>query len=158
MEKDQFFIDEAYKEAQNALGNNEVPIGAVIIRDGAVVGRGFNQIELLSDPTAHAEIIAIRDAARNTGSWKWLCECSLYVTVEPCLMCLGSIFQSRISRVIFGAANPRFGAATKDCYIQKAQDTYGIKPLIEHYPDDKCGKILQDFFKSVRISAKNSKI
>lgn len=155
-ETDKFFIDEAYNEAKNALVNNEVPIGAVIIRGGDIVGRGFNQIELLGDPTAHAEIIAIRDAAKNTGSWKWLSECSMFVTVEPCLMCLGAIFQSRINRVVFGAHNPRFGAATNKSYIYNAHDTYKIKPSIEYLPDNKCGEILQEFFKSVRSAAKKS--
>ena len=156
VEPHDFFMNEAYAEAQKAFANDEVPIGAVIVRNGEVVGRGFNKIELEQDPTAHAEIIALRDAAKNLGSWKWLEECDLYVSVEPCVMCLGAIFQSRIKTLVFGAGNSRYGAITGKNYIEIAKTAYMKEPLvIGGVCEEKCRDLLQNFFKKIRIENKN---
>jgi tRNA(adenine34) deaminase len=145
------FINEAYIEAEKAFANDEVPIGAVVVRNGEIVGRGFNKIELEQDPTAHAEIIAIKNASKNLGSWKWLCECDLYVTVEPCVMCLGAIFQSRIKSVVFGAGNSRYGAITDKKYIEIAKTAYMKEPeIIGGICEEKCKNLLQSFFRKIR--------
>lgn len=150
------FMNEAYIEAEKAFANNEVPIGAVVVRNGEIVGRGFNKIELDNDPTAHAEVLAIRDAAKNTGSWKWLEECDLYVTVEPCIMCLGAIFQSRIKKVIYGVGSSRYGAITDKNYIEVAKTAYMKEPeIIDGILEEKCRNLLQNFFKKIRIENKD---
>jgi len=152
-------MQEAYFEAEKAFANNEVPIGAVVVRNNEIVGRGFNKIELDNDSTAHAEVLAIRDAAKNTGSWKWLEECDLYVTVEPCIMCLGAIFQSRIKTVIYGAGNSRYGAITYKNYIEIAKTAYMKEPeIIGGICEEKCKDLLQSFFKKIRIENKEKSI
>ena len=106
MEEHLRFMGFAYQEALKALDEGEVPVGAVIVRDKQVVGRGYNRIEKLNDATAHAEIIAISAASNSTESWR-LNGCTLYVTLEPCLMCLGAIMQSRIETIVYGTPDPR---------------------------------------------------
>jgi tRNA(adenine34) deaminase len=101
---------QAIAEAERALGHDDVPIGAVVVRGGEVVGAGHNERELRQDPTAHAEIIALRAAARALGSWRVL-DSTLYVTLEPCAMCAGAIVLARVPRVVFGCADPKAGAA-----------------------------------------------
>ncbi|MBO2533575.1 tRNA-adenosine deaminase [Planifilum fulgidum] len=107
---DERWMREALEEARKAAEIGEVPIGAVIVRNGEIVGRGHNRRETDRDPTAHAEMIAIREAAGRLGGWR-LIGCSLYVTLEPCPMCAGAILQSRIERVVFGASDPKGGCA-----------------------------------------------
>jgi len=110
LQPDEFFMSEALIEARKAYEKGEVPIGAVITRKGRIIARGHNLKEHLKDPTAHAEIICIRDAARKVGEWR-LTDCQLYVTLEPCCMCAGAIVQARIQRLIIGAMDPKAGAA-----------------------------------------------
>src|SRR5690606_15069142 len=107
--QDEKMMREALIEAEKALEIGEVPIGAVVIKDGAVIGRGHNLRETTNDPTAHAEVIALREAAQRSGSWR-LTGCELYVTIEPCPMCAGAIILARIDRVVYGAADPKAGA------------------------------------------------
>ncbi len=107
---DEHFMRLALREAVRALEHDDVPVGAVAVRDGEVVGAGANEREHRQDPTAHAEILALRDAARRLGSWR-LVDCVLYVTLEPCAMCAGAVVLARIPRVIFGASDPKAGAA-----------------------------------------------
>ncbi len=102
-------MGEALAEASRALENGEVPIGAVVVRNGAVIGRGRNEVEARSLATAHAEILALEEASRALGDWR-LDGCEVYVTVEPCHMCLGAFYHSRVSRVVYGAKQPRSGA------------------------------------------------
>jgi tRNA(adenine34) deaminase len=109
------FMNLAYQEALKAMDEGEVPVGAVIVRDNQIIGRGYNRIEQLSDATAHAEIIAISAASNNSASWR-LNGCTIYVTLEPCVMCLGAIMQSRIETIIYGASDPRFGAIDTRSY------------------------------------------
>lgn len=99
----------ALQEAETALSKNEVPIGAVVVYNNRIIGKGHNQVESLKDPTAHAEMLAITAASNNLGD-KFLLECDLYVTVEPCLMCTGAIINSRITRLFFGSFEPKFGS------------------------------------------------
>ncbi len=100
----------AIREAERALEHDDVPIGAVVVRDGEVIGAGRNERELRSDPTAHAEVLALREAARALGSWRVL-DSVLYVTLEPCAMCAGAIVLARVPRVVYGTIDPKAGAA-----------------------------------------------
>src|SRR6185312_7673090 len=108
--REDYFMRLALREAERALEHDDVPIGAVIVRDGEVIGAGCNERELRGDPTAHAEMIALREAARAVGSWRVL-ESVLYVTLEPCAMCAGAIVLARVPRVVFGASDPKAGAS-----------------------------------------------
>ncbi|MFN0128282.1 MAG: tRNA adenosine(34) deaminase TadA [Verrucomicrobiales bacterium] len=107
---DQYFMSQALRQAVRAFEADEVPVGAVMVRDGTIVARAHNQVELLRDATAHAEMLALSQAFAATGDWR-LTDCDLYVTKEPCPMCAGAIVHSRIRRVIFGCRDPKAGAA-----------------------------------------------
>jgi tRNA(adenine34) deaminase len=107
--RDEYFMRLALREAARALEHDDVPIGAVIVKDGELIGAGHNERELRSDPTAHAEMVALREAARVLDSWRVL-DSVMYVTLEPCAMCAGAIVLARVPRVVFGAADPKAGA------------------------------------------------
>ncbi|MEI6738458.1 MAG: tRNA adenosine(34) deaminase TadA [Pseudomonadota bacterium] len=106
---DEAFMREALALAAHAAAQGEVPVGAVVVKDHAVIGRGFNQPITSNDPTAHAEIVALRDAAKRSGNYR-LVDCTLYVTLEPCAMCVGAMLHARVSRVVWGATEPKSGA------------------------------------------------
>jgi tRNA(adenine34) deaminase len=108
--RDEYFMRLALREAERALDHDDVPIGAVAVHDGEVVGAAHNERELRADPTAHAEVIALREAARSLGTWRLL-DTVLYVTLEPCAMCAGAIVLARVPRVVYGAVDPKAGAA-----------------------------------------------
>ena len=108
--RDEYFMRLALREATRALEHDDVPIGALVVRDGEVIGSGHNEREVRADPTAHAEMIALREAARAIGSWRVL-DAVLYVTLEPCAMCAGAIVLARVPRVVFAATDPKAGAA-----------------------------------------------
>jgi tRNA(adenine34) deaminase len=108
--REEYFMRLALREAGRALEHDDVPVGAVIVRDGEVIGAGHNERELRADPTAHAEMIALREAAAAVGSWRVL-ESVMYVTLEPCAMCAGALVLARIPRVVYGASDPKAGAA-----------------------------------------------
>src|SRR5438094_9984286 len=108
--RDEYFMRLALREAERALEHDDVPIGAVVVRDGEIIGAGRNERELRQDPTAHAEIIALRAAASALGSWRVL-DSTLYVTLEPCAMCAGAIVLARVPRVVYGCTDPKAGAA-----------------------------------------------
>ena len=108
--RDEYFMRLALREATRALDHDDVPIGALVVRDGEVIGTGHNEREVRADPTAHAEMIALREAARAIGSWRVL-DAVLYVTLEPCAMCAGAIVLARVPRVVFAATDPKAGAA-----------------------------------------------
>jgi tRNA(adenine34) deaminase len=108
--RDEYFMRLALREATRALEHDDVPIGAVVVQDGEVIGAGHNERELRADPTAHAEMIALREAARALGGWRVL-DAVMYVTLEPCAMCAGAIVLARVPRVVFGADDPKAGAA-----------------------------------------------
>ena len=105
---DEHFMREALALAQRAWDLGEVPVGAVMVKDGAIIGRGFNQPITSHDPTTHAEIVALRDAAKNSQNYR-LIDCTLYVTLEPCMMCVGALLHARVARVVFGAMEPKTG-------------------------------------------------
>src|SRR5258706_9058545 len=110
LESDHYFMGEALRQAAKAYEAEEVPVGAVVVRAGRIIGRAFNQVELLKDATAHAEMLAITAAEEAAGDWR-LNDCTLYVTKEPCPMCAGAIVHVRLARVVFGASDPKGGAA-----------------------------------------------
>ena len=148
-ETDIKYMQEAITEAKKALENVDVPIGAVIVKDNEIVGRGFNQVEKLKDSIAHAEMLAIKDAIKNTG-YKHLLDCTLYVTLEPCSMCSGAIVLARIPRLVFGADDPKAGASgtmysiTEDDRLNhRCEVTRGILR-------EECSQLLKDFFAGLR--------
>src|SRR5213078_1675145 len=110
LQSDSFFMGEALRQAARAYEAGEVPIGAIVVREGRIIGRAYNQVELLKDATAHAEMLAITQAEAAVGDWR-LNDCDLYVTKEPCAMCAGALVHVRMRRVIFGCPDPRAGAA-----------------------------------------------
>lgn len=135
----------ALREATRALEHDDVPIGALIVRDGEVIAAAHNERELRADPTAHAEILALRQAAAALASWRVL-EAVMYVTLEPCAMCAGAIVLARVPRIVYGARDPKAGAAGS---VLNVLDT----PQLNHRPqvaggllDDECGELLRSFF------------
>ena len=147
---DHYFMHTAYQEAVKAFDEGEVPVGAVIEKGGAIIGRGYNRMENLPDATAHAEIIAISAASSKLSSWR-LSDCTLYVTLEPCLMCLGAIMQARIGKIVYGATDSRFGAVDSHYYKQEIQRTYGYCPvIISGIMESDCSSLLTSFFSRVR--------
>src|SRR6059036_3143064 len=110
LQSDHYFMGEALRQAARAYEAEEVPIGAVVVREGRIIGRAFNQVELLKDATAHAEMLALTQAESVVGDWR-LSDCTLYVTKEPCPMCAGAIVHVRLARVVFGVADAKAGAA-----------------------------------------------
>src|SRR5207302_11382088 len=110
LQSDHYFMGEALRQAARAFAAEEVPIGAVVVREGRIIGRAYNQVELLKDATAHAEMLALTQAEQVVGDWR-LNDCTLYVTKEPCVMCAGALVHARVRRVIFGCADERAGAA-----------------------------------------------
>lgn len=142
----------AIHEAEQALRRKEVPIGAIIVRENRIIGRGYNQIESLQDPTAHAEMIAITAAATHLGSRR-LEECSLYVTLEPCAMCAGAIVLARIPTLVFGAFDPKAGACgTLYNIVQDERLNHRVE-LIGGIAEEQCGALLKAFFVDVRGKA-----
>jgi len=147
--EDEAFMALALAEAEAARREAEVPVGAVVVCDGFVIGRGHNRRESHADPTSHAEITAIRQAARERTSWR-LDDCTLYVTLEPCVMCAGAIVQARVRRLVFGCRDPK-GGAVKSLY-QVCDD-----PRLNHQVAvtegvlaEECGSLLKDFFIALR--------
>jgi tRNA(adenine34) deaminase len=148
---DQALMREALRLAAKAAASDEVPIGAVIAKSGRIIGRGYNQVELLKDPTAHAEILAITQAAAAVGDWR-LNDCDLFVTKEPCPMCAGAAVHARLRRVVFGCEDLRGGAAGGVINLLQM-------PQLNHRCDinrgvlaQECGELLQEFFRSKRGS------
>lgn len=143
---DEYFILQALKEAKRAMEEDEIPIGAVVVLNQKVISRGYNMTEKLNDPTAHAEMIALTSAFNFLGS-KYLPEATLYVTVEPCLMCAGALYWSKISRIVWGADDEKNGhkRITKNewPFHPKTEITKGILK-------DECAALMQDFFRSKR--------
>ena len=142
-------MDEAIALAREAGARGEVPVGAVVVRDGAVIGRGGNAPIAASDPTAHAEIAAMRDAGRALGNYR-LPGASLYVTIEPCAMCAGAILHARIARVVFGARDPKTGAcgSVVDLFAEPRLNHHAT--VVEGVRADDCGALLSAFFAARR--------
>jgi len=147
--KDEYFMRLAIREAERALEHDDVPIGAVVVKDGEVIGAGRNERELREDPTAHAEVLALREAARAIGSWRVL-ESVLYVTLEPCAMCAGAVVLARVPRVVYGTIDPKAGAAGSVMNVL-------AEPKLNHRPQVdggllamECAALLTDFFATRR--------
>ncbi|MGA3362369.1 MAG: tRNA adenosine(34) deaminase TadA [Solirubrobacteraceae bacterium] len=133
---DEHFMRLALREAQLALDHDDVPVGAVVVLDGEMVGAGRNERELRQDPTAHAEVLAIREASRAIGHWRLL-GCVLYVTLEPCAMCAGAIVLARLSRVVYGTEDPKAGAAGSVLDVL-------AEPSLNHRPEVDAGLLAED--------------
>lgn len=148
MDQDERYMKEALAEAQKAAQREEVPVGAVAVIGDRIVGRGYNKPVSESDPTAHAEIVALRDACRQMENYR-LSGCDLYVTLEPCAMCLGAAVQARVSRLVFGAYDPKSGAvgSAMSFSFENLNHRIEIKGGILAA---ECGKILKDFFEKKR--------
>ena len=143
--RDEYYMRLALREAERAGEHDDVPIGAVVVRDGEVVAAACNERELRSDPTAHAEILALREAGAKLGGWR-ISDAVLYVTVEPCALCAGAIVWARVPRVVYGAADPKAGA------VGSVLDVLG-EPRLNWQPEvaagllaEECGALLSDFF------------
>jgi tRNA(adenine34) deaminase len=147
------WMREAIAEARKAQDIGEVPIGAVIVHEGEIIGRGHNLRESSLDPTAHAEIIAIREASRAKSAWR-LSGCTLYVTLEPCPMCAGAIVQSRIDTVVFAAADPKAGCCgTLMNLLQEERFNHRCE-IVEGVLREECAELLSHFFRNLRNSKK----
>ncbi len=146
----EFFMKRALQEALRAFDEGEVPIGAVIVHENRIIGRGYNRIEALNDATAHAEIVAIGAAAAYLDTWR-LNDCTIYVTLEPCLMCLGALLQSRIGTIVFGASDNRMGAIETYSYKEQAEQSYSRFPeTLGRIMESECRGLIQSFFKKIR--------
>lgn len=145
--RDEYYMALALRQAEEAFDEDEVPVGAVVVCNGKVIGCGHNQSEALNDVTAHAEMIALTAAENNLGG-KYLPQCTLYVTVEPCIMCAGALGWSQIGRIVYGASDPKRGF-TKFC-------SHGVTPLHPHtivtngILEEECALLMKSFFKSKR--------
>ncbi len=153
---DQKFMQAAVTEAEIAKDLGEVPIGAVIVFDGEIIGRGHNLRETSNDPTTHAEMVAIRQAAEHIGHWRLL-DCTLYVTLEPCVMCMGAIILARVPRLVYACRDPKAGAvgsiydfAQDERFNHKVEVTEGVLGA-------ECSQLLSGFFKELRAGKKSQK-
>jgi tRNA(adenine34) deaminase len=147
--RDDYFMRLALREAERAPAHEDVPIGAVVVREGELVAAAHNERELRQDPTAHAEVLALREAARVAGTWRVL-DAVLYVTLEPCAMCAGAIVLARVARVVYGASDPKAGACGSVLDVLS-------EPRLNHRPEvsggllaGECGELLSGFFASRR--------
>jgi tRNA(adenine34) deaminase len=154
--EDEKWMRHALAEARLALKKNEVPIGAVVVYEDKIIGRGHNRVENLNDPTAHAEIIAIGAACNFLNSWR-LSEASIYVTIEPCIMCAGAIVLCRLDRLIFGAKDPKTGACgSLYNIVQDIRLNHQVQ-IIPYILEQECRQILETFFENIRQDAPESK-
>jgi tRNA(adenine34) deaminase len=134
--RDEYFMRLALREAEHALEHDDVPIGAVVVREGEVIGAGHNERELRADPTAHAEMLALREAARVLGSWRVL-DAVMYVTLEPCAMCAGAIVLARVPRLVFATTDPKAGAAGSILNVL-------AEPRLNHRPQVESGLLAEE--------------
>jgi tRNA(adenine34) deaminase len=147
--RDEYFMRLALREAQRAEEHDDVPIGAVVAHGGELIAAAHNERELRQDPTAHAEIVALREAARALGSWRVL-DTALYVTLEPCAMCAGAIVLARVPRVVFGASDPKAGACGSVLDVISEQRLNHRPELAGGLLAQECGALLSEFFASRR--------
>ncbi|MUT67923.1 tRNA adenosine(34) deaminase TadA [Paenibacillus sp. NEAU-GSW1] len=148
-QEDQAWMRHAIEEARRAELIGEVPIGAIVVKDGEIIGRGYNLREINHDPTAHAEMVAIREACDKLGAWRLL-DCTLYVTLEPCPMCAGAIVQSRIKRVVYGTGDPKAGCAgTLMNLLQEPRFNHETE-LTSGVLQEECATLLTQFFRKLR--------
>jgi tRNA(adenine34) deaminase len=155
LQSDHYFMGEALRQAARAYEAEEVPVGAVIVREGRIIARAFNQVELVKDATAHAEMLAITQAEELVGDWR-LNDCTIYITKEPCPMCAGALVHARLARVVFGLRDPKAGAAGSALNLlqfptlnHKCDITPGVR-------EAECRTMLQNFFLEKRTNPKSS--
>jgi tRNA(adenine34) deaminase len=146
---DAYYMRLALREARRALAHEDVPIGAVLVRGEEVLAAAHNERELRADPTAHAEILALREGSRALGSWRLL-DCTLYVTLEPCAMCAGAIVLARVERVVFGATDPKAGAAGSVLDVLSEPRLNHRSEVLSGVLAPDCGQLLSAFFGSRR--------
>jgi tRNA(adenine34) deaminase len=139
----------AIAEAALAVGHDDVPVGAVVVRDGQIIASRHNERELTGDPTAHAEILAIRDAARVVGHWR-LDDCTMVVTLEPCAMCAGALVNARMEQLVYGASDPKAGAAGSLMTLVADPRLNHRMPMVTGVEAERCGALLVDFFAARR--------
>lgn len=151
----QYYMDEAIEEAKKALSVDEVPIGCVIVFNGEIIARAHNRKEELQQVTAHAEVLAIEQACRFMKSWR-LEDCTLYVTLEPCPMCAGTIQQARIPVVVFGAKDPKGGSFGSNFNLNEVKGLNHYLMIESGIEEEKCSKLLKDYFKTKRNNQKTA--
>jgi tRNA(adenine34) deaminase len=152
LQSDDYFMGEALRQAARAYEAEEVPVGAVIVRHGRVIARASNQVELLKDATAHAEMLAITQAEQSVGDWR-LTDCTLYVTKEPCPMCAGAIVHARLARVVFGASDAKAGAAGSVLNLLQFPSFNHRCAITAGVREPECRRLLQSFFAEQRARA-----
>lgn len=152
----EYYMREALREAQKAFDQGEVPVGAVVECGGKIIGRGYNLTETAKDPTCHAEMIAIRQAAEEAGGWRLTC-CHLYVTTEPCSMCAGAIVLSRIETLFIGTMDPKAGACGSLRNIPQDERLNHFVEIKTGILEEECAKIMKDFFKALREKEKTKR-
>jgi tRNA(adenine34) deaminase len=155
LQSDHFFMGEALRLAARAHEAEEVPVGAVVVREGRIIARSFNQVELLKDATAHAEMLALTQAEKAVGDWR-LSDCTLYVTKEPCPMCAGAIVHVRLARVVFGASDPKGGAAGSAMNLLQFPTLNHRCDITGGVREPECRALLQNFFAEQRQRAKSN--
>lgn len=149
MPSDEYFMKEALMLSKMAGSLGEVPVGALVVCDGIIVGRGFNRREISNQAYAHAEVLAIKEASMNLGRWR-LYDCSLYVTLEPCIMCAGLIVQARMPKVVFGALDPKFGGVESLYQILNDKRLNHRVTSVSSLLSEESAKLLRDFFQQRR--------
>jgi tRNA(adenine34) deaminase len=155
-ETDEWFMRLAIEQAHIASENGDVPIGAVVIHKGRIIGKAYNQREQLNDPTAHAEIIALTQAAAAMESWR-LNDCTIYVTLEPCPMCAGALVLARIDRLVYGCDDPKTGACRSLYNIVQDERLNHRLDVTSGVLEEECGRLLQDFFRFRREENKSNR-
>lgn len=144
-----YYMSLAIKEAKKAIKKDEVPVGAIIVKNNKVIARGHNLRETSKDPTNHAEIVAIRKACKKLNDWQ-LVDCELYVTIEPCIMCSGAIIQSRISKVVYGAKDEKGGGFSGSIDVLEAKNINHKPEIVGGVLKEECSQLVKDFFKTKR--------
>jgi len=156
LHSDDYFMREALRQAARAYEAGEVPVGAVIVRDGKIIARAFNQVELLKDATAHAEMLALTQAEGHVGDWR-LTDCTLYVTKEPCPMCAGAIVHTRLARVVFGVGDPKGGAAGGAMNLLQFPSLNHRCEITDGVREAECRELLKKFFVEQRQAQMSKK-
>ena len=156
LHSDDYFMGEALRQAARAYEAGEVPVGAVIVREGRIIARASNQVELLKDATAHAEMLALTQAGEAVGDWR-LIDCTLYVTKEPCPMCAGAVVYARLARVVFGLGDPKGGAAGGALNLLQFPTLNHQCEITSGVRLEECRALLQSFFAEQRTAAKAKK-
>ena len=149
MKLHEMFMAEALKEARKAFDKDEVPVGCVIVQDGHVIARGHNQVEMLKDPTAHAEMLALTSATNHLNS-KWLNDAVLYVTIEPCSMCAGALVLARVKEIVYGAADPKTGACGSVFDIAHSKKLNHKIKVTSGIMSEDCSELVSEFFRKKR--------